>query len=61
MIRWVKSKLSMKLVLYDYFTDVVSGDIVSVYEDCYGTAYMASSKYGPRVRMKDRGLEEREW
>ena len=51
----------MKLVLYDYFTDVVSGDIVSVYEDCYGTAYMASSKYGPRVRMKDRGLEEREW
>lgn len=51
MFRWIRSKLSMNLVLHNYFTDVVSGETVSVYEDYYGVQYMAYSKFGSRTKM----------
>lgn len=40
----------MRLVQHGYFTDCVSGSIVSLYEDCYGVEYMSESKLGFRVK-----------
>jgi len=50
LFRIVKSKFSMRLVQHGYFTDCVSGSIVSLYEDCYGVEYMSESKLGFRVK-----------
>ncbi len=39
----------------EYFTDVVAGDLVRCWEDCYGDRWMAVSKWGFRVKCEKYG------
>ena len=51
MIKWIKSWLTMKR-RQKLFTDIVDGRAVFLYEDCYGTQWMANySRWGFRVKM----------
>jgi hypothetical protein len=36
----------------EYFTDMVSWDIVHYWVDCYGDKWMAVNKWGFRVKTK---------
>ncbi len=52
-IRWVKSWMSMKRQ-YSLFTDVISGDVVYLYKDCFEDEYMANYFYiGFRVKRNN--------
>lgn len=50
-MRWVISRFTMKKT-GSAFVDVVTGDIVHYWKDCYGQAWLAVSKWGFRVSTK---------
>lgn len=58
-IKYIKSRLSMTLANKVGFMDIVSGDIVRYYIDCYGIEYMAISKFGYRVRVTPQTNKEK--
>lgn len=50
MLKWLKSRLTMKR-RHCLFVDKVSGEEVFLWIDCYGIAYMCGwSRWGMRVR-----------
>lgn len=51
MIHYLRSRWTMIRAEY-LFTDVVSGEPVYEFVDCYGHSWMATSKMGFRVRMR---------
>jgi hypothetical protein len=53
MIKWLKSRWSMKPT-GETFTDMVSWDIVKYWEDCYGDRWMAVNKWGFRVKFENK-------
>lgn len=57
MIRWLKSRLSMKPMEF-VFTDVVNGRSVWYYRDCFGGMWLAQGRFGFRcpLEIKDVAL-----
>ena len=51
-LKWLKSWLTMKRK-YCLFTDIVSGEKVFLYTDCYGQKWMANfNRFGFRVKTE---------
>ena len=44
------SRITMKRTKKSGFTDIVSGDYVSFWIDCYGVEWMAVSRFGFRTK-----------
>ena len=51
MINWVKSRWSMKPNGISFY-DSINRDVVRHWVDCYGSEWMAVSKWGFRVKTK---------
>jgi L-arabinose isomerase len=52
MNNWLKSRWSMKQT-GNSFRDIVTGDSVRDWVDCYGDKWMAVSKWGFRVKINE--------
>jgi len=52
LFKLLKSKLTMKKANI-LFIDKVNDKAVWLYEDCYGTRYLAQNKFGFRVKAED--------
>ncbi len=48
----IKSRLTMENTGSFLFRDSVNGGKVWIYKDCYGTEYMAQSKWAIRCKMR---------
>ena len=51
MIRWIKSRLSMKYHCV-LFWDKINGKAVCLYVDYFGDEWMAQSKFGMRIKRE---------
>ena len=51
MIKWLKSRLSMKVTKRVGFLDIVSGNYVRYWVDCYGVEFMSVYKFSHRVNV----------
>ena len=55
MIKKIKSRLTMKSTGKS-FIDVVTGDLIQYWIDCYGNEWLSISKWGFRVKIKSINL-----
>ena len=49
LIKNIRSRFTMEYDSY-YFTDCISGKKVNIYTDCYNQRWMASSRFGSRIK-----------